>query len=268
MRVDEPDRAVLDAARERRACDGAQTLLTAPDKQRIEPVTLGRPHACHDPIDHAPLREEPGPHEHRRDGKLHDHRLEPARPQRHPQGKRRRQRACDEQPLRIAPLVATSVVARQEQRHKQRRSVLPTVQDAGWQQVANPRGEPIAQPGVLAHRAHQLAHHVERREIGHHQDGEAAQRPHHVTAQVGRRALLQVEPDPYRRLTLRRRGRGLDGNVRGMKRRVRRGWRRVQEGSRLRLQLERQGFQAHPPEVHKLRAAGAQHSRRNRSPAP
>ena len=248
--VNESDRPVLAARRKRATVDGRPTLFSRSHKQRRRRLLRVRQHPRHHAVQHPPLRHEPGPYERRGDRVLHDHRLEPAGPNFHPQGKRRRQRTRDEQPLRIAPPIAASVAPREQQPEKESRGVLPTVQDARRKHVADLGRQAIAQPRVLAHRTHQLPHHEEGSEIRHDQHDEPAHGPHHVAPQVGRGPLLQVQPHAHWATALDRNGRGLDGSVHGMKRRVRRRCGGpAHEGSRggqLRLQLTRQGFHARP----------------------
>ena len=167
----------------------------------------------HDPVDHPPLGHEPRPHQQRGDPVLHDHRLEPTGPHRHPQGQRGRERARNEQPLRVVPLIAASIVSSEEERDEQRRRILPAVHDGVRQDAADLGRETIAQPGVVAYRAYHFAHDVERREVGDEQYGEPPHRAQHVIVQVGNGALLQAETNPERCLELNGRGE-LDRTVR------------------------------------------------------
>src|SRR2546427_10209787 len=98
------------------------------------------------------------PYQRRRNQILHDHRLKALRPDRHPQGQCGRERARDEHPPRVASLIALPVVPGQKQRDKQRRRILPTVQDAVGKDAAELTREPLAEPSVVAYRAYQLSH--------------------------------------------------------------------------------------------------------------
>jgi len=64
------------------------------------------------------------------------------------------------------------------------------------------RRDRISDETTVTHRAHELAHYVERGQIGDQQDGEAAHCTQHVILQVRRGPLLEAEANAYRRLEL------------------------------------------------------------------
>ncbi len=67
------------------------------------------------------------------------------------------------------------------------------------------RRSPGAEHRVVPHRAHQLAHHVERSEIGDYERDEAAQGTQQMAANVRGGAPLQAEPEPDGRVALQQR---------------------------------------------------------------
>ena len=138
LHVHEPDRPIVRARRERGACRGNHAVRPWPHEQRVHCILLGRPHPRRDPIDRQPLQHEAKPDEHYGDPVLQQHGLRPTRPQGVPQRQRRREGARGKQPSRIAPLVARSVIAENDEAEKQRARVLPAVQHAGGEHGLEP----------------------------------------------------------------------------------------------------------------------------------
>src|SRR6266566_5759379 len=201
----EPDGPILGTGTERRALDRGDTLDARSHEEGVQPVTLGRPHPPREVVQCQSLRHQPRPHQHRHQRVLRQHQVEPARRDRHPQGERGGERAPEEQAPRAAPPVARAVVTGHQESHEQRRGVLPAGQDAGRQNLPCALRSPCAEHRVVSHRAHQLAHPVERREIGDDERDEAAQGTQQMAANVRGGAPLQAEPDADGRVALQQR---------------------------------------------------------------
>ena len=177
MRIDETDRPKLGALHEDRALRSPEAVSRWPDKQRIERVTLRRPHPRLDAVDRQTLNDQAHRNEHDRYGILHEHGLHTPGPQRGPQRQRRRKSARGKQAPHIATLVARPVVPEHDEPKEQRRRILPTVDHSGGKRRMQTSGDRTAQQLVVPHGAHQRPNCAERHHVARDQHRESDRGP-------------------------------------------------------------------------------------------